>query len=348
MTHELKTGGDRGYLRIATEEAFGPQEMFAKYREILQGPDVDPGFRSLWGFFLEADSGYTNSTVQRLIDIGERRIADMDATGIDVQLLSLTAPGVQVLDTATARSLAVMSNDRVAEACRDFPDRFAALTAIPPQDPAFAAKELERGMTKLGLKGAIINSHTQGEYLDQTKFWPIFEAAEALDAAIYIHPQTLPHPAGQQFVDRNLDLAIMGFAVEVAFHTLAIIVSGAFDRFPRLKIVIGHGGEGLPFWIYRMDYMQDVIFGRKPGTRRIKHKISHYLRNNIWITTSGMAWEPAISFTQQVLGFDRVLYAMDYPYQYDAGEVRVSDNLPISAANKKKFYQTNAQRVFNL
>jgi len=219
---------------------------------------------------------------------------------------------------------------------------------VAPQDPATAARELERAVKTLGLKGAVINSHTNGEYLDDPKFWEIFEAAEALGVPIYIHPQTPPRDMIQPFLKRNLDMAIMGFAVEVALHTLGIIVSGAFDRFPKLNIVIGHGGEGLPFWLWRMDHMQKVVLNNLTDTVKLKQKVSDYMKQNIYITTSGMAWEPAISFTQKVLGMDRVLYAMDYPYQYALEEVQVTDNLPISAEDKKKLYQLNAEKIFSL
>lgn len=339
---------DRDYLRIATEEAWTPAEMLQMWRKVLQDKSFDdPGFHSLWGFFLESNVGFTNTIVEQLQDLGERRLNDMDGSGIDKQLLLLTAPGVQVFDKATAVALAASSNDEVAEACRNHPDRYAALAAVAPQDPAAAAQELERAVGKLGLKGAVVNSHTDGEYLDDPRYWEIFEAAQALSVPIYIHPQTPPRDMIAPFLKRNLDGAIMGFAVEVAFHTLAIIISGAFDRFPDLKIVIGHGGEGLPFWLFRMDHMQDVVLGNK-GENKLKRKISDYMKENIYVTTSGMAWEPAITFCQSVLGMDRVLYAMDYPYQFVPEEVAVTDNLPISAAETKMLYQTNAEKVFGL
>ena len=337
------------YKRIATEEAWAPKEMLDMWRKILRDKSFDdPGFHSLWGFFLESNVGYTNEIVVRLQDMGEGRLGDMDASGIDMQLLLLTAPGVQVFDAGTANALAASSNDQLSEACRNHPHRFAGLAAVAPQDPPAAARELERAVRTLRLKGAVINSHTRGEYLDDPKFWEIFEAAEALDVPIYIHPQTPPRDMIQPFLKRNLDGAIMGFAVEVALHTVAIILSGAFDRFPGLKIVIGHAGEGLPFWLFRLDHMQDVVLGNRKDTKPLNKKISDYMRENIYITTSGMAWEPAITFSQQVLGMDRVLYAMDYPYQFVPEEVEVTDKLPISDGDKKLLYQTNAERIFKL
>lgn len=337
------------YLRIATEEAWATREMLDLYRKVLtENSFDDPGFRSLWGFFLESDVGYTNTIVERLQDLGERRIADMDSTGIDKQLLMLTAPGVQVFEKSLAKEIAKNSNDELAEACRKYPDRFLGMAAIAPQDPKAAAKELERCVTKLGFHGAVINSHWDGEYLDDKKYWDMFAAAEALDVPIYIHPQTPPRDMIGPFLKRNVDGAIMGFAVEVAFHTLAIILAGAFDRFPKLKIVIGHAGEALPFWLFRLDHMQDVVLGNKPHVKPLKKKVSDYMKENVWVTTSGMAWQPAILFCQQVLGVDRVLYAMDYPYEFVKSEVRASDRLPISDRAKKKFFQTNAEKVFKL
>src|SRR4029078_11706290 len=143
-------------------------------------------------------------------------------------------------------AMAAMSNDRVAEAVRKWPTRFQALAAVAPQDPAAAAKELERAVNKLGLKGAVINSHTHGEWLDDEKFWDIFAAAEALTVAIYIHTQGARKNMVQPFLDRGLEGAVFGFGVEVALHVLRIIVAGAFDRFPKLQVVIGDTGGGLP------------------------------------------------------------------------------------------------------
>jgi len=330
------------YKRIATEEAWITPEILKGYRELIRKKAGDAGFLSLWGVFIKRGG----ILLDRLLDMSENRVQDMDATGIDVQLLLLTAPGVQVFSAGTARSLAASSNDQLSEAIRKYPKRFAGLAAIAPQSPAAAAKELERGVKKLGLKGAVINSHTKGEYLDNPRYWDIFEAAEALDVPIYIHPQTPSPDMVKPFVKRGLDTAIMGFGVEVALHTLAIITSGALDRFPKLKIVIGHGGEGLPYWLYRIDYMQQ--YNRQAFRPELKMLPSDYMKRNIYITTSGLPWAPAITMAQSVLGMDRVLYAMDYPYQYRVEEVVMTDNFPISAANKKKLFQKNAEKVFSL
>jgi 5-carboxyvanillate decarboxylase len=338
-------------MRIAAEEAWAPAELLARYRKLLEEKPAswDPGFRSLWGFFLGATPRATQ-LVTRIQDLGAQRIADMDASGIARQLVFLTAPGVQVFDAATAVSLSRNLNDQLSDEIKKQPDRYAALAAIAPQDPKSAAAELERSVKQIGFKGAVVNSHTQGEYLDDPKYWEIFEAAEALDVPLYLHPNTPPPAMIGPFLPRGLDGAIYGFAVETGLHLLRIVVAGVFDRFPKLKMVVGHLGEGLPFWLFRLDFMHRAMVNanRYPGVRPLKKKPSDYLRENVWVTTSGMQWAPAILFSQQVLGVDRVLYAMDYPYQFVPEEVKVTDELPISDADKRKLYQLNAEQVFKL
>jgi 5-carboxyvanillate decarboxylase len=342
---------DRGYLRIATEEAFAPRELITLWRDMIdKGTYDDPGFGSLVGYYAGARSERAAFVFDRLQDLGERRLADMDAAGIDRQIISLTAPGTQVLEAGDAAAIATLANDQLAQACRRYPERFSGLTAIAPQDPAGAAKEIERGHRELGLKGVIINSHTRGEYLDNRKFWPIFEAAEALGTPVYLHPTSPPRAMIGPLLEAGLDGAIYGFAVETGMHVLRIITSGVFDHFPALKLVVGHLGEALPFWLFRLDYMHaaGVKAGRYEAMRPIAAKPSDYLRRNVWVTTSGMAWEPAIMFCRQVLGNDRVLYAMDYPYQYVPDEVTAQDSLPVSPGELKAFFQTTAEQLFGL
>ena len=339
------------YLRIATEEAYAPPELFERYKKLLDdGSHNDPGFASFMGFYLNNTGPRLTEIRAQIQDLGERRIRDMDSTGIAKQILSLTSPGVQVFDAPTAVSLAASFNDQLAEAIRKHPDRFAGLAAIAPQDPPAAAKELQRAVQSLGLKGAIVNSHTRGEYLDDPKFWAIFEAAESLGVPIYLHPNTPSPRMIGPFLDRGLDGAVFGFAVETSLHILQIVVSGVFDRFPKLQIVVGHLGEGLPYWLFRIDFMHQrmVSNNRYATVPKLQKKPSDYLKENFHATTSGMAWQPPILYAQSVLGVDRVLYAMDYPYQFVPEEVKVADDLPISDADKKKFYQTNAERLFSL
>jgi 5-carboxyvanillate decarboxylase len=342
--------GDRGYLRIATEEAFAPQEILSAYAELLDDGFDDPGFRSLWGFYLGSESERARFLRSRLADLGELRLADMDAAGVDQQVLSLTAPGPQVFPADRGTALAALANDQLADACRRHPGRFYGLTAIAPADPGAAAAEIERGARKLGFKGVILNSHNRGEYFDNSKFWPVFEAAQALDTPVYLHPNSPSRGLIGPLLDAGLDGAIFGFGVDTGLSLLRIITAGVFDQFPRLKIVVGHLGEALPFWMSRLDYMHaaTVRSRRYQQIRQLDREVSDYLRRNVWVTTSGMAWAPAIMFVREVLGADRVLYAMDYPYQYDPGEVAVHDELPLSPADKKALFQGNAERVFGL
>lgn len=341
----------RPWRRIATEEAWATPELIQRYQKILATKSLDdPGFFSLWGFFGTSEAPRAQDLRDRIQDMEARRLAEMDAAGVDVQLLLLTAPGVQVFEAQDAAALAASTNDQLAEAIRRHPDRFAGLAAVAPQLPQVAARELERAVQRLGLKGAVINSHTMGEYLDDEKYWEIFAAAEALDVPIYIHPNSPSPQMIQPFLSRCLDAAIYGFQAETGLHALRLIVSGVFDRFPRLKIVLGHLGEGLPFWLYRIDFMHGGIVraNRHPGVQPLKRKPSDYLRENFYYTTSGMAWEPSITFVQQQMGMDRVMYAMDYPYQYVLEEVQAMEALPLSDEHKKMFFESNAANLFRL
>lgn len=342
---------DGGYLRIATEEAFATADMLQRYRRLLDDKSSnDPGFDSLWGFYLGSRSPRATQIIERLQDLGERRLNDMRDTGIDRQILALTSPGVQIFDKQTAKSIAIAANDELAAAVRAHPDRYTGMVAVAPQDPAAAAKEMQRGVTQLGMKAVIINSHTHDEYLDAPKFWEIFAAAEALNVPIYLHPNTPSRQMIGPLLEAGLDGAIFGFGVETGMHLLRIITAGVFDRFPKLQIMVGHAGEALPFWLFRLDYMHGatVRSQRYEHLKPLQKKISGYMRENVYVTSSGVPWGPAITFCQNVLGVDRVLYAMDYPYQFVADEVIASDNMQMSAADKKQFFQTNAERVFGL
>ncbi len=350
MSTSTRPAANPGYQRIATEEAFAPPEMIEIYRRILAGSDVDPGFKGLMGFYMDSPSERAQHIMRCLTDLDQIRIGHMDEAGIDRQVIGLTAPGVQVMEKATAVSFAALANDMLSDAVRRHPTRFTGMIAVAPQDPTAAAKEIERGVNQLGMYSVVINSHTQGEYLSDPKFWDIFAAAEALDAPIYLHPNSLPRNMIEPFQEAGLDGAIYGFGVETGLHALRIITAGVFDRFPKLQLIIGHMGEALPFWAYRLDYMHraTVASQRYDSMKPIQRKPSDYLRDNFHITNSGVAWEPAIKFTQSVIGADRVLYAMDYPYQYAVDEVVALDGMSMSAQDKKKFFQTNAEKLFKI
>ncbi|MGO9987306.1 MAG: amidohydrolase family protein [Steroidobacteraceae bacterium] len=337
------------YKRIATEEAWNIPEILEAQVRLLDSANApdDPSLR-MAGMFAKMAP-----LQEQLMDLGERRIARMDELGIDKQLLLLTSPGVQVLEPDEGSALARLANDRLAEVCRRHPNRFAGLAVFAPQDVPGAVSEIERGMKTLGLNGAVINSHFRGRYLDEAPYWPILEALEANDAALYIHPTIPPKAWSQPYEFRGFGGALAGFSHEVWMHTMGLIMSGAFDRFPKLRIVIGHMGEGMPLLLYRFDWMQSNADG-KPGLRggapavTLRHKISYYFKRNIWITTSGQGWEPSVKFCMDVLGPDRVIYAMDYPYQQSADEVAAYDAFELRPEHKKMLMQTNAEQVFRL
>jgi len=351
VSHELKTGGERGYLRIATEEAFATREQIDCYLRMVKDGSADQGMVSLWGFYARSPSERATQIIERLLDLGSQRIRHMDETGIDRAILALTSPGAQPLpDIAEARGLAARANDYLAGQVAAHRDRYVGMTTVAPQDPEWSAREIVRGARELGFKGVQINSHTRGQYLDHPKFDPIFCALADTGQPLYIHPATPPDSMIGPMLEAGLDGAIFGFGVETGLHLLRLIVSGIFDRYPDLQIMVGHMGEALPFWLYRLDYMHraSVRSQRYAFMKPLRKTIPEYLRSNVLITTSGMAWAPAILFTQQVVGEDRVMYAMDYPYQFHADEVRTHDNLAIAPATKKKLMQTNAERWFRL
>jgi 5-carboxyvanillate decarboxylase len=351
MTHELKTGGDRGYLRIATEEAFATREQIDVYLRMVRNGTADLGLKSLWGFYAQSPSERATQIIERLLDLSEHRIRHMDETGIDKAVLALTSPGAQpILDVVEARAIARRANDYLAEHVARRPDRYVGMTALAPQDPQWSADEIRRGAKELGFKGVQINSHTQGEYLDDPKFDPIFRALADTGQLLYIHPSTPPDSMIGPMLEAGLDGAIFGFGVETGMHLLRLITIGLFDRYPELQIAVGHAGEALPYWAYRLDYMHQAGVRSKRYARMkpLKKTILEYLRSNVLITTSGMAWAPAILFAQSVLGEDRVMYAMDYPYQYEPDEVRTHDLLDVSLQTKRKLMQSNAERWFKL
>ena len=281
-----------------------------------------------------------------LLDLGERRIAAMDAAGIDMQVLSLNQPGCQALEGAAAIALARDSNDLLSDAIKAHPRRFAGLAAVPTADPAAAAKELERAITKLGCKGAMINGHTHGSFLDDKKYWPIFECAHALGAPIYLHPRD-PHPDAMKtyFVGYpEIAYAAWGFALDTCSHFLRLICAGVFDAYPKLTFILGHMGEGLAFWVHRMDDHTQLAAAR----RGLKRTFAQYLTENLVITCSGNFSTPALMCSVMALGIDNVLFAVDWPYESNVYATKFLRELPLSEHDKAKIAHLNAERVLRL
>jgi 2,3-dihydroxybenzoate decarboxylase len=195
-----------------------------------------------------------------------------------------------------------------------------------------------------------VNSHTHGRYLDEPQFDPILRACAELDLPLYVHPQGPPDSMIGDMASAGLDGAIFGFATETSYHAMRLLTTGVFDRYPSLQLMLGHGCEGLPYMLYRLNYMHQagIRSQRYERLKPLQHDLFHYMRNNVLATNSGLAFGPAIKLMIEVMGEDRVMYAMDYPYQYVADEVRWMDDLDITEAQKKKFFQTNAERWFKL
>lgn len=335
--------------RIATEEAFSIPEVAEELRKVARAPGSSLDLVLVRAIYDAKDetAQFANRRAM-LLDLEGERLKDMDENGVDIQLLLMTAPGVQMFDADTATELAALSNDRVAEVIARHPTRFAALASLAPQAPKRAAKEMERAMTKLKLNGFVINSHTYGEYLDDPKFFPILEAAEALNGCIYIHPRALPEASDRGVQYYGMDSAMWGYGVEVGTHAVRMIVSGVFDRFPKLKICLGHMGEAIHFWQWRIDYM-NAIRQRSGESPKLKlGKPSAYIKRNFVITTSGVEDDLALDYSIKAIGEDNVLWAIDYPYQPSAPAVKWMDNAPVPESVRAKLYHGNAERIFHI
>jgi len=285
-------------------------------------------------------------TVTELLDLGERRLAAMDAAGIGVQVLSHNQPGCQALAGAAAIDTAREVNDCLYEATKAHPDRFAALAALPTAEPAAAVKELDRAITRLGFKGAMINGRTGDSFLDENKFWCIFECAEALDVPVYLHPSR-PHLAVMQtyFAGyEELALTPWGFGIETGAHFLRLALAGVFDAFPRLSVILGHLGEGLPFMFHRINDHTRLAAAR----RGLKKTVAQYLVENLVVTCSGNFSTPAFLCTVMALGVDNVLFSVDWPYESNVAAAEFLKRQPLAPHDLEKVAHLNAERVLRL
>ena len=333
--------------RIATEEAFSIPEIAAALRDVARSPTISQDLILVQRIYDAKADDVQARLLPRLLDLENERLQEMDKNGVDMHLLSLTAPGVQMFDADTATELAALANDKLAAVIKKHPKRFAGIASFAPQSPKRAAKEMERAINKLKLNGFVVNSHTNNEYLDYPKFFPILEAAEALDACIYIHPRAASDGMAAPFRDYGLDSAQWGYGMEVSTHAVRMMVSGVFDRFPKLKICIGHMGEAVHFWLWRLDYMNKNAQNRGSAPKT-KLTPSEYFKRNFVITTSGQESHLALDFSIKALGVDNVLWAIDYPYQPSAPAVAFMDSAPVSAAEREKLYHGNAERIFHI
>jgi 2,3-dihydroxybenzoate decarboxylase len=326
----------RNYRRIAVEECFSIPELAelqfkpGMSQHSIQMPTENR--RKLYAGLLEVEAG---------------RIRDMDEAGMSFAVLSINAPGVQnIADAAQATAMARVCNDRLAELMKKYPTRYGGLLSVAPQDPLAAAREIERGMTRLHMNGVIINSHTNNEYLDDPKFAPIFEAIVASNAPLYLHPREPSDrmSAAQDIAGLNVG---WGYAAETGTHAARLIASGLFDRYPTLQLVLGHAGEALPYFLQRIDNRYEFEMGLR-GNRTLKRKPSEYLRQNMHFTSSGMNYWPQVRMMIDVVGIERVMFAADYPMEIMAPAIEAMDAAPFTPTERAKFYHQNAERLFRL
>jgi 5-carboxyvanillate decarboxylase len=336
------------FRRIATEEAFSTVAVADELQKWLAGGQPTEPDWEFQDFLFNGSGAFGELLRRRLLDLESERLQIMDDNNVDVHLLSLTSPGLQPLGDAAAVRLAIETNDLLADAIARHPDRYAGLAAIAPQVPEAAAKEIDRAINELHLNGIIINSHTRDEYLDEEKYWPILEAAESLGAAIYLHPRCPAAVMAEPYYKYDLLPAIWGFQVETSLHVMKLLCSGVLDRFPKLTVVLGHMGEALPFWLHRIDRFQPVSTSTRNARKPLELRYSDYFRRNFLITTSGMPWGPVFQFCLEAVGADRIMFAIDYPYEDTAEAVNFLDAAPISDADKHKIYHKNAERVFHI
>ena len=356
LSHELLAPGKppaRPPLRkISIEEHFDHPAV-----STLAGAGATPASKiEERAHMLGLEPAWFRAVQERLFEFGEHRLAAMDSGHIDVSILSLTTSGVQGIDDGRrAVSAAREINDFLAgKVIAKQPDRYAGFATLALQDPAEAVRELERCVTKLGFKGALINGYTNagyantpgsasGEYLDEPKFWPFWEAAEALAVPVYLHPRTQFEQRAYQG-HRELAGAAWGFGAETAMHTLRLVFGGVFDRFPKLTVVLGHLGEMLPYFSWRIQH----LFEHNPFGKKIERRLEDYLCENFYLSTSGCWSDQALICALLMVGADRLLFAVDYPYERMDLASDWLDRAPISENDRRKIAYGNARSLFKL
>jgi len=306
------------------------------------GTDEQTQGRRLW-YNAEVGQPFADFLLDALLDLGEGRLARMDKCGIDVQILSLSAPGIEQLDPTVGAAVARHSNDLLYEITKKYPGRFMGYAALAPKAPLQAADELERCVKELGFKGWNTHSNFADSYLDDEKYLPILERAAQLGVPVYLHPTVpaIPQVKGYGFA---LAGAPFGFGLETALCMMRLIYSGVFDVCPNLKIILGHLGEALPFLFKRIDWAYVRPFD--PAARpKLSRKPSEYLKDNVLVTTSGNCFTPAFMCTREALGIDNILLGTDYPYEDPEEALEFIESLPVPQAEKEAIYSGNAFRL---
>ena len=284
---------------------------------------------------------------QRLRDCGDRRLTDMDAQGVDMQVLSLTTPGVQNLTPADAVAVAREANDALAQIVNHNPARFQAFAAIPTPEPDSAEEELERAFTKLGLRGAMLYGRTGATNADDSRFDGLYATAARLRAPIYLHPQTPVAPVREAYYSGygdEIDAMFANFGIgwyyETGVQLLRMIFSGVFDRHPNLQVIVGHWGELVLFYLEHSAVMQAMGL-------RLDRPLAEYFRQNVWVTGSGLYSERYLRWSAEVVGIDRIMFSTDYPFRDTGGGTARTflQNAPLTEAEKAAIGSGNWERL---
>jgi predicted TIM-barrel fold metal-dependent hydrolase len=320
---------------IGLEEHFVTAEVLAAWHAL------DPQWQDL--ALRHSSEGHS---ARRLADLSEERLAAMADTGIDVAVLSLTAPGVQNLAPDDAVALQSAANDLLADTVHAHPDRLEGFATLATPAPAQAARELERAVTKLGLNGAMLFGRTRERNLDHRDFWPIFEAADALGAPLYLHPQSPPptvRAAYYRGFDNTVEAAFathgIGWHYETGVQLLRLILSGVFDRFPNLQVIVGHWGEMVLFYLDRIDTLAT--------TAKLARPLSDYVRNNVFVTPSGVFSHRYLRWAIEIVGVERILFSTDYPFAFAprGGARRFLDEADLTDIDRQQIASGNWNRL---
>ncbi|RRV10535.1 amidohydrolase [Pseudomonas sp. v388] len=298
---------------------------------------------------------YMQQVEANLLDVNDR-LARMDANGIEATVLSLTSPGVQsILDSQLAIDFAQRTNDLLySKYLETHPDRLFGFAAVPLQDPAAAADELERSVKELGMLGALINGYTNigdsetGQYLDEEPMWEFWDRVASLDVPVYLHPRE-PLPSQREAYRGYSSLvgSAWGFGVETSTHAVRLMMSGLFDKYPNLQIILGHLGEGLPILLPRLEWRLQMQKDGE-GLGQAQKPLSHYFNKNFSLTTSGHFHSKSLHNAIAEIGIDRLMFSVDYPYEDMESAVKWFDNALLSENDRGKIGRTNAQRLLNI
>lgn len=330
---------------IAVEEHFLTEGFINTTSSLAEGP----GEQTEKAFM---DNFPKNPEMRRRVVDLPTRLAEMDASGTDLAVLSLNPPGVQLYaDAGRAVSLVRETNDAIVAIIKAHPTRFAGLGSVAPQDPDAAAQEVKRIMGPLSLGGVMINSHTLGHYLDEPQFEPLLSALEEEGATLYLHPR-VPSPAMlAPYSQYGMLAAVWGFQAEAGTYAMRLIMGRVFDRHPKLKVVLGHCGEALPFWMWRLDNIYHRTYGwsgEKLGMVKLRREPTDYLRDNFAVSTSGMDDPDVLAFCIAKLGAENVMFAIDYPYEDSSTATKFLAGAPLTPKQRELVSHSNAERLFRI